>query len=97
MLARSQKTNFLWQCPICILHLVWKIATLWCKQASNFSLSSLTLLSASLSDLCGETGLDRSDTSSRAAGVAGNEIQSVLSLIELRIWGSAGFAGDIFH
>jgi len=55
------------------------------------------LLSASLADLGRETGLDGSNTSSRAAGVAGNEIQSVLSLIEFRVWGSAGFAGHIFH
>lgn len=63
----------------------------------NHVTDSLTLLSASLSDLCGETGLDGRDTSSRTAGIASNEIQSVLSLVEFRIWRSAGFAGDIFH
>jgi hypothetical protein len=44
-----------------------------------------------------ETGLDGSNTSSGTAGVASDKVQSVLSLVEFGIWGSAGFAGDIFH
>jgi len=44
-----------------------------------------------------ETGLDCCDGSSRAAGVASDEVQSVLSLVEFGVWRSAGFAGDIFH
>jgi hypothetical protein len=57
----------------------------------------LTLLSASLANLGRETGLDCCDGSSRAAGVASDEVQSVLSLVEFGVWRSAGFAGDIFH
>ena len=57
----------------------------------------LTLLSPSLTNLGRETGLDSSNTSSGTAGVASDEVQSVLSLVELSIWRSASFAGDIFH
>jgi len=57
----------------------------------------LTLLSLPLADLRGETSLDCSDTASGTAGVAGDEVKSVLTFVELGVWGSAGFAGDIFH
>lgn len=61
------------------------------------SLTSLTLLSSSLSDLGTETGFDGSDWTSRSTGVAGDEEQSVLSLVEFRVGGSTCFAGHIFH
>lgn len=52
--------------------------------------------SLSLADLCGETGLDGSDGTSGTAAVAGDEVQSVLSLVELGIGAATGLAGDIF-
>lgn len=52
--------------------------------------------SLSLADLCGETGLDGSDGTSGTAAVAGDEVQSVLALVELGIRAAAGLAGDIF-
>ena len=52
--------------------------------------------SLSLADLGGETGLDGSDGTSGTAAVAGNEVQSVLSLVELGIGAAAGLAGDVF-
>lgn len=58
---------------------------------------SLTLLSPSLANLGRETGLDCSNTSSRTAGVACNEVQSVFSFVEFGVWRSAGLAGDVFH
>jgi len=57
----------------------------------------LTLLSLSLADLGRETGLDRSNGSSGSAGVAGNKVETVLSLVKLGIWRSACLAGNIFH
>lgn len=57
----------------------------------------LTLLSPTLADLGRETGLDSSNTTARSAGVASDEVQSVLSLVEFGVWGSAGLAGNIFH
>jgi len=47
--------------------------------------------------LCRETSLDSSDGTSRSARIAGDEKQSVFSFVEFGIWGSAGFAGDVFH
>lgn len=52
--------------------------------------------SLSLADLCGETGLDGSDGTSGTAAVAGDEVQSVLTLVELGVGAAAGLAGDIF-
>lgn len=57
----------------------------------------LTLLSTSLANLCRETGLDGGNTTTGTTRVAGNEVQSVLSLVEFSIWGSAGLAGNVFH
>ena len=52
--------------------------------------------SLSLANLCGETGLDGSNGTSGAAAVAGDEVESVLSLVELGIGAAAGLAGDVF-
>jgi hypothetical protein len=52
--------------------------------------------SLSLADLGGETGLDGSDGTSGTAAVAGDEVQSVLTLVELGIGAAAGLAGDVF-
>ena len=52
--------------------------------------------SLSLADLCGETGLDGSDGTSGTAAVAGDEVQSVLTLVELGIGAAACLAGDVF-
>lgn len=57
----------------------------------------LTLLSPPLADLGRETSLDGSNTATRATGVAGNEVQSVLSLVEFGVWRSARLASNIFH
>jgi hypothetical protein len=59
---------------------------------------SLTLLHPpSLSDLGRETGLDSSYASPGTARVAGNEVETVLSLVELRIRRTACLASDIFN
>lgn len=57
----------------------------------------LTLLSSALSDLGGETGLDSGDGTAGATAVASNEQQTVFSFVEFGGWGTAGFAGYIFH
>lgn len=56
----------------------------------------LALLSSSLADLGRETSLDGSDGTAGAARVAGDEVESVFSLVELGIRGAASLAGDIF-
>jgi hypothetical protein len=48
-------------------------------------------------DLSTETCLDSCDRTSRSAGVAGNEVQTVLSLVELGIRASAGLASNVFN
>jgi hypothetical protein len=50
----------------------------------------------SLADLGRETSLDGSDGTSGTAAVAGDEVQSVLTLVELGIGAAAGLASDIF-
>jgi len=55
----------------------------------------LTLLSLSLADLGRETGLDGSDGSSRTARVACDKVETVLTLAELRVWRTAGLAGNV--
>lgn len=62
----------------------------------GFVASGLLDHSLSLADLCGETGLDGSDGTSGTAAVAGDEVQSVLALVELGIGAAAGLAGDVF-
>lgn len=57
----------------------------------------LCLLTLALSDLGRETGLDGGDGTARSTGVTGDEGQAVLSLVELGIWRSAGFASDVLH
>ena len=52
--------------------------------------------SLSLADLCGETGLDGSDGTSGTAAVAGDEVQSVLTFVELGVGAAAGLAGNVF-
>jgi len=58
--------------------------------------SSLLDLALSLADLSRETSLDGSDGTSGTAAVAGDEIQSVLALVELGVGAAAGLAGHIF-
>ena len=55
------------------------------------------MLTLALSDLGSETGLDGGDGTAGSAGVTGDERQTVLSLVELGIWGSAGLASDVLH
>jgi hypothetical protein len=50
----------------------------------------------SLADLGGETSLDGSDGTSGTAAVAGDEVQSVLTLVELSIGAAAGLASNVF-
>lgn len=52
--------------------------------------------SLSLADLGRETGLDGGDGTSGTAAVAGDEVQSVLTLVELGIGAAAGLASDVF-
>jgi len=57
--------------------------------------SHLSLLSLPLSNLGRESSFDCCYTPPTSTGVAGNEIQPVLSLVELRIWRTARLAGNI--
>ena len=57
----------------------------------------LCLLTLTLSNLGGETGLDGGNRTAGSAGVTSDERQAVLSLVELGIWRSAGLASDILH
>jgi hypothetical protein len=57
----------------------------------------LTLLSLSLTDLGRETSLDSRYTSSRATRIASNEVQSILSFVELCIRRSACLACHVLH
>lgn len=59
------------------------------------SWSSSALHLSSLADLGGETSLDSGNTSSGAAVVTGDEVKTVLTLVEFGIGGFAGLAGDI--
>ena len=54
------------------------------------------MLSSSLADLGRETSLDGGDGTARAAGVAGDEVESVFTLVEFGIRRAAGLAGDVF-
>jgi len=47
-------------------------------------------------DLATETSLDGGDGTTGSARVASNEVQTVLTLIELGVGAAAGFAGNIF-
>lgn len=50
----------------------------------------------SAADLSTETSLDGGDRTARSARVAGDEVQTVLSLVELGVGAAAGLAGDVF-
>jgi hypothetical protein len=60
-----------------------------------FSFFRLSLLSSALADLGRETGLDGRDGTSGTARVAGDEVQTVLTLVELCIRRAAGLASNI--
>lgn len=62
------------------------------QQAVNRS----ALLSPSLPNLRRETSLDSSDAASTTTRIASDEVKTILSFAELRVRGSAGFAGDVF-
>lgn len=64
---------------------------LYCENAN------LSLLPLSLSDLGRETSLDGGNGTSGSTRVTCNEVQSVLSFVELCIGRFAGLAGDVFH
>lgn len=49
----------------------------------------------SAADLGTETGLDGGDGTTGSAGVASNEIETVLSLVELGVGAAAGLACDV--
>ena len=55
----------------------------------------LSLHLSSLADLGGETSLDGRDGATRAAVVAGDEVQTVFTLAELCVGRLASFAGDV--
>lgn len=61
----------------------------------NRNLTQSLTLSSSAADLSTETGLDGGDGTTRSARVAGNEVQTVLSLVELCVGAAAGLAGDV--
>ena len=58
--------------------------------------TSLTL-TLSAADLSTETGLDGRDGTTGTARVAGDEVQTVLTLVELSVGTAAGFAGNVFN
>lgn len=58
-------------------------------------LSRLSLLSSALADLGRETGLDGRDGTSGTARVAGDEVETVLTLVELCIRRAAGLASNV--
>ena len=58
--------------------------------------SKTLTLTLSAADLSTETGLDSSDGTTRSARVAGDEVQTVLTLVEFGVGAAAGFASDIF-
>ncbi len=57
---------------------------------------SLALHLLALSDLGRETSLDGRYRTSRTAGVAGDEVETVFALVQLCVGGLARLAGDIF-
>jgi hypothetical protein len=61
-----------------------------------FSFLRLSLLSSALADLGRETSLDGRDGTSGTARVAGDEVQTVLTLVELCIRRAAGLASNVF-
>lgn len=66
------------------------------RNAQPTASGRLTLLSPSLADLGGETRLDSRHGSSRAAAVAGNEVETVLSLGKVGVRRAARLAGHVF-
>ena len=50
----------------------------------------------SASDLSTETSLDSGNGTTRTARVAGNEVQTVLTLVQLGIGAAAGLASNVF-
>jgi len=62
----------------------------------NRNLTHSLTLSSSAADLSTETGLDGGDGTTGSARIAGNEVQTVLSLVELCIGAAAGLASDVF-
>jgi hypothetical protein len=58
-------------------------------------LSRLSLLSSALADLGRETSLDGRDGTSGTARVAGDEVETVLTLVELCIRRAAGLASNV--
>lgn len=64
-------------------------------QQDNHRTNCLTL-TLSAADLSTETSLDGGDGTTRAARVAGDEVQTVLTLVELGVGAAAGFAGNVF-
>jgi hypothetical protein len=63
--------------------------------ASIFLIPHLTSTLAA-ADLATETGLDGGDGTTRSTGVAGDEVQTVLTLVELGVRAAAGLAGNVF-
>ena len=58
-------------------------------------LPALSLLSSALADLGRETSLDGSDGTSGTARVAGDEVETVLTLVELCIRRAASLASNV--
>ena len=48
-------------------------------------------------DLSTETSLDGGNGTTRTTGVAGDEVQTVLTLVELGIGAATGLACNVFH
>ena len=63
---------------------------------TNIQSRSLTL-TLSAADLSTETGLDGGDGTTGSTRVAGNEVQTVFTLVELGVGAAAGLAGHVFN
>lgn len=65
-------------------------------QSSKWHFFFCLTLTLPAADLSTETVFDSSDRPSGTAGVASNEVKTVLSLVELGVGAAAGLAGDVF-
>lgn len=57
--------------------------------------SSRLTLTLPAADLSTETGLDSGDGTTGTTGVAGNEVKTVFTLVELGVGAAAGLAGNV--
>lgn len=76
-----------------------EIQNKWLSRMTAQTSNSLSRLTGTLSaaDLSTETCLDGRDRTARTAGVASDEVQTVLTLVQFSIGAAASLAGDVFN